>query len=103
VRRACKAKLISLTYHIGAPPDRHIFAVANGLLTQRNLAIADVVRDVAEKMGKTPSQVALAWTLLEPGVTAPIVGARTLARDTTRNVMFGDLKLAIHRKEHPHG
>jgi aryl-alcohol dehydrogenase-like predicted oxidoreductase len=29
-------------------------------------------------MGRTPSQVALAWTLLNPAVTAPIIGARTL-------------------------
>lgn len=116
---------------------RRDFATANGVLTDRNLTIADAVREIAQEKGKSPSQVALAWTLLEPGVPAPIVGARTLeqfednlgalnvvlstdqqsrlsaasaidlgfphdflARDTTRKVMFGDLKLAVHSEEH---
>jgi aryl-alcohol dehydrogenase-like predicted oxidoreductase len=53
-------------------------AAANAALTERGLAIADVVKEVASEAGKLPSQVALAWTLLSPAVTAPIVGARTL-------------------------
>lgn len=53
-------------------------AAANGALTERGLAIADVVKGVASELGKSPSQVALAWTLLNPTVTAPIIGARTL-------------------------
>jgi aryl-alcohol dehydrogenase-like predicted oxidoreductase len=55
-------------------------AAANGALTERGLAIADVVTDVARGLGVTPSQVALAWTLRDPRVTAPIIGARTLAQ-----------------------
>lgn len=69
--------------NLGASGDsgtRRDFAIANGVLTEGNLAIADVVREVATEINKTPSQVALAWTLLEPGVTAPIVGARTVAQ-----------------------
>lgn len=53
-------------------------AAANGALTERGLAIADVVKGVASELGRSPSQVALAWTLLDPTVTAPIIGARTL-------------------------
>ncbi|TMR21214.1 aldo/keto reductase [Nonomuraea turkmeniaca] len=52
-------------------------AAANGALTERALGIADVVKQVAAEMGAKPSQVALAWTMLNPGVTAPIIGART--------------------------
>ncbi|WP_431998767.1 aldo/keto reductase [Sphaerimonospora mesophila] len=48
-----------------------------GLLTERNLAIADVVREVAAEMGRTPAQVGLAWTVRNPSVTASIIGART--------------------------
>ncbi|MFI0410450.1 aldo/keto reductase [Actinomadura sp. 3N508] len=59
---------------------RRNVAAANGSLTERGLDIADVVRDVAAEMERTPSQVALAWTLLNPAVTAPIVGARTLGQ-----------------------
>jgi aryl-alcohol dehydrogenase-like predicted oxidoreductase len=31
-------------------------------------------------MNRNPSQVALAWTLLHPAVTSPILGVRTLAQ-----------------------
>ncbi|WP_285629600.1 aldo/keto reductase [Actinoallomurus iriomotensis] len=55
-------------------------AAANGALTERGLAIADVVAKVAGDLGVTPSQVALAWTLRDRRVTAPIVGARTLGQ-----------------------
>ncbi|MFE5112043.1 aldo/keto reductase [Streptomyces sp. NPDC056663] len=53
---------------------------ALGWVTDRNLAIADVVKKVATELGRTPAQVALAWTLHSPGVTAPIIGARTIAQ-----------------------
>ncbi|SPT57078.1 aldo/keto reductase [Actinomadura madurae] len=48
-----------------------------GTLTERNLAIADVVKEVAAQQGCTSAQVGLAWALQRPGVTAPIIGART--------------------------
>ena len=41
-----------------------------------NLALADVLRPVAERHGVTPAAVAVAWTLAFPGVTGAIVGAR---------------------------
>ena len=37
--------------------------------------IADRVVEVAAKYGKTPAQIALAWLISRPGVTAPVVGA----------------------------
>jgi aryl-alcohol dehydrogenase-like predicted oxidoreductase len=55
-------------------------AAANGALTERGLAIADVVKSVARELDKTPSQVAIAWTLQNPGVVAPTIGARTFAQ-----------------------
>jgi aryl-alcohol dehydrogenase-like predicted oxidoreductase len=55
-------------------------AAANGALTERGLATADVVVELAEEMGHTPAQVAVAWTLLNPAVTSTILGARTLAQ-----------------------
>jgi aryl-alcohol dehydrogenase-like predicted oxidoreductase len=56
---------------------RRNVAANAGSLTERGLAIADVVKDVATEIGATPAQVALAWTLRSPAVTAPIIGART--------------------------
>jgi aryl-alcohol dehydrogenase-like predicted oxidoreductase len=60
--------------------DRKSLNVALGWVTDRNLAIADVVKEVASELGRTPAQVALAWALNAPGVTAPIIGARTSAQ-----------------------
>jgi aryl-alcohol dehydrogenase-like predicted oxidoreductase len=109
---------------------RKNMAAANGALSERGLAIADAVKNVAADIGTPPSRVALAWTMHNPAVTAPIIGARTpaqlmdnlgalevripddalasleeasdiqlgfphefLARPTTRNNIFGDIKL----------
>lgn len=46
--------------------------------TERTWHILDTVREVAAEAGRTPAQVALNWLLAQPGVTAPIIGARTL-------------------------
>ena len=45
---------------------------------ERTWAIIDELLAVAGEVGKTPAQVALNWLLQRPGVTAPIIGARTL-------------------------
>ncbi|MFE6610379.1 aldo/keto reductase [Amycolatopsis sp. NPDC057786] len=59
---------------------RKNFNFALGTLTERNLAIVDVVKEVATELGHSPAQIGLAWTLRNPGVTAPIIGARTPAQ-----------------------
>ena len=48
-----------------------------GRFTERHLAIADVVNRIAQELKRTPAQVAIAWTLAQPGVTSTILGART--------------------------
>jgi len=62
----------------GAAGTRKNVAAAQGGLNARGLDIADAVKAVAQELGKSPAQVALAWTLLNPTVTSPIVGVRTL-------------------------
>ncbi|GAA5074349.1 aldo/keto reductase [Streptomyces similanensis] len=57
--------------------NRKSFNAGLGMVTEHTLAVADVVGEVAAELGHTPAQVALAWTLRNPGVTAPVVGART--------------------------
>lgn len=42
----------------------------------RNLALVDLLRQVGERHGRTPGEVAIAWTLRNPAVTGAIVGAR---------------------------
>jgi aryl-alcohol dehydrogenase-like predicted oxidoreductase len=44
------------------------------------LAIAGEVVAVAEELGCTPTQVAIAWLRHQPGVFVPLIGARTLAQ-----------------------
>jgi aryl-alcohol dehydrogenase (NADP+) len=44
-----------------------------------DFAVADVARQVAARRALTGSQVALAWILSKPYVTAPIIGASRLA------------------------
>jgi aryl-alcohol dehydrogenase-like predicted oxidoreductase len=45
-----------------------------------DLAVIEAVKQVAEARGETPAQVAMAWLLSKPGVTAPIIGATKLAQ-----------------------
>jgi aryl-alcohol dehydrogenase-like predicted oxidoreductase len=47
-------------------------------LTPRGLAILDALDAVAARHGATPAEVALAWVIARPGVTAPIASATSL-------------------------
>jgi aryl-alcohol dehydrogenase-like predicted oxidoreductase len=44
-----------------------------------DFAVADRAADLASRRGVAPAQIALAWLLAKPGVTAPIVGASKIA------------------------
>jgi aryl-alcohol dehydrogenase-like predicted oxidoreductase len=48
--------------------------------SERTWRIVDALREIARDGGRTPAQVALNWLLHQPGVTAPIIGARTPAQ-----------------------
>ena len=43
----------------------------------RNLELAEVMRGIGQRHGRTPGEVAIAWTLRNPAVTAAIVGMRS--------------------------
>ncbi len=61
-------------------------------LSARDHAIARVVQDVADDLGATPSQVAIAWTASRSPAIHPILGARNL--DQLRdNLAAADLTL----------
>jgi len=45
---------------------------------ERTWRILDGVLATATEVGKTPAQVSLRWVLQRPGITAPIIGARTV-------------------------
>ena len=46
----------------------------------RRWAIIDAVSEIAKQRGKSSSQVALAWVCAQRGVTAPVLGVRTLGQ-----------------------
>jgi len=62
----------------GVQGSRMAVAGAHGSLSARSLDIADVVAEIAMETGYTPAQVALGWVVSRPGVTATLLGARTL-------------------------
>ncbi|NDL63232.1 aldo/keto reductase [Acerihabitans arboris] len=77
-------------------PTRKGVIASTGRLTGRALNIADVVGEIAEELGATSSQAALAWTLLNPAVVSPIVGARTVAQAEDN---FGALAIAFTHEQ----
>jgi aryl-alcohol dehydrogenase-like predicted oxidoreductase len=50
-------------------------AYADALYTDADFDVVDAVKAVASERGLPPAQIALAWLLSKPVVTAPIVGA----------------------------
>ncbi|MEO8292612.1 MAG: aldo/keto reductase [Actinomycetota bacterium] len=65
-----------------------------GFLTdvEGSLAIVERLRPVAERLGITPAQLALAWNIAQPGVTAAIAGSRDPAH-VRANAASGDVEL----------
>jgi len=55
-------------------------AALRGKVSERDFGIAAEVIQVAEKIGRTPAQVALNWVRQRPGVIVPLVGAKTRAQ-----------------------
>jgi 1-deoxyxylulose-5-phosphate synthase len=53
---------------------------ADSMYTEADFDVVDRVREVADARGLPPAQVALAWLLHQPAVTAPIVGATKLGQ-----------------------
>ena len=67
-----------------APPQESRFerhpeqAERRQIFSDQAFDVVDVVRAIADEKGCTPSQLALAWNMAQPGITSPIVGPRTL-------------------------
>ena len=47
--------------------------------TDLGFDVLDAVQEIAAEKGKSSSQIALAWVNSKPGITAPIIGPRTMA------------------------
>jgi aryl-alcohol dehydrogenase-like predicted oxidoreductase len=76
--------ILSGKYATGAqtPPDpaggRKEVITAVGRVNPASIGMADGLKKIADAMGNTSAQVAIAWTLANPAVTSSIVGARSL-------------------------
>ena len=72
-------------YRQGTPSDSrgaspHFANFVGAYLDERGRGIVEAVCRAAEGLGWTPLEVALVWVRDRPGVTAPIVGARTASQ-----------------------
>jgi len=65
-------------------------------LLSRNLAIVELLRQIGADHGRTSGEVAIAWTLAHPAVTAAIVGVRSA--EQVRGVI-GAAELRLSRNE----
>jgi aryl-alcohol dehydrogenase-like predicted oxidoreductase len=59
----------------------------------RNLALVDRVQQIGKRHGRSAGEVAIAWTLQNPAVTAAIVGARN-AKQAEGVMRSADLRLS---------
>jgi aryl-alcohol dehydrogenase-like predicted oxidoreductase len=58
----------------------------------KNLALVERLREVGQRHGRPPGQIAIAWVLRNPAVTGAIVGARN-AKQVEGNVGAAELRL----------
>jgi aryl-alcohol dehydrogenase-like predicted oxidoreductase len=65
---------------------------------QRNLRIVDEVEAVANEVGATPAQIALAWLLVQGDDIAPIPGTRRVAR-VEENTAADSIQLGAEQVE----
>ena len=72
--------VLSGKYGRGEASSRKDMNTATGRLSDHTLEIAAVVCAVADEVGCSPAQVALAWTMQDSVVTSPVLGVRTPAQ-----------------------
>jgi aryl-alcohol dehydrogenase-like predicted oxidoreductase len=69
------AGVLTGKYSRGTPPAEGR-AKQGAATVERNLEIARTVVGIAEEIGCTPGQIAIAWARQQPGVIVPLIGAR---------------------------
>ena len=60
---------------------------------ESDFTVVERVAELAQQRGVTPSQIALAWLLHQPGVTAPIIGASKMTH-LEEDIAALDIKLS---------
>lgn len=83
---------------LGENPNRGMEAYGPRNAEERTWAVIGAVEDIANGLGVTMAQVALAWLAARPAVTSVILGART-TEQLADNLKAADLKLASDAME----
>jgi len=83
---------------LGENPDRGVEAYDRRSGRQRTWDVVDAVRSVADELGVSMAQVALAWLADRPAVTSVILGART-TEQLEDNLGAADLHLSAEQTE----
>ena len=63
------------------------------MFSERNFEILDVLREVANEIGRPMAQVALAWVVSRPGVSSVLIGA-SRPQQVTENITSLDIVLS---------
>jgi len=81
-------------YRRGQPLPESVRADENAArrFSDRNFDIVETLQTVADRHGARPAQVALAWLLAQPALTAPIIGANSVEQLTE---LLGTVSLTL--------
>jgi aryl-alcohol dehydrogenase-like predicted oxidoreductase len=71
------------------PEEARMFGPGN---LEKSLRVVEAMKPIAERLGITVAQLALAWNIHQPGVTAAIAGSRDPAH-VRSNAAAGDIEL----------
>jgi aryl-alcohol dehydrogenase-like predicted oxidoreductase len=74
------------------PRSRRVEGIKRRYLNERGFALLDEIDKVATAHDATTAQVALAWLLARPSITAPIIGANSV-QQLRETLAAGDLRL----------
>jgi aryl-alcohol dehydrogenase-like predicted oxidoreductase len=79
-----------------APASARAGSVQKRYFNERGWAVLEALSAVAAEHGAPPAQIALAWLLARPGITAPIVGANT-PEQLSASLAAADLTLSAEQ------
>jgi aryl-alcohol dehydrogenase-like predicted oxidoreductase len=93
--------------HGATPRAKHDDFARTLYYSDADFAVASRVSELAARRGVKPTQIALAWLLAQPGVTAPIVGASKLAQldelvDALRVELSAEERAFVEEPYEPH-
>ncbi len=88
------AGLLTGKYNQKELPSKARLVVEGRTLDPKDLKIAETVVSIANKIGKTPAQVALKWIMQQDVCMVPIVGARTVDQ-MKENLGCSDVVLSV--------